>query len=75
MNKKVTLHGIPITIVSDDDAEDCEYLVCMPAGYPSKFTDNFKGFCCRCGCEVIYRWYAPRKPKRICVACMSKEHG
>jgi hypothetical protein len=69
--KKVKIAGVPVTIVPDEEAENCEYLVCMPWG-PSPFTDNFKGVCSRCGVAVMYRWHAPRKPKRICMECLVK---
>lgn len=61
-----------IKIVSDKEAEQSDYLVCAPFG-PSPFEDNFKGICCKCGIAVMYRWHAPRKPKRICLDCMLKQ--
>ena len=69
---KLKLPGLPpINVVSDQKAEACDYLVCMPWG-PSPFTDNLKGICSHCGIDVMYRWHAPRKPKRICMQCMIK---
>jgi hypothetical protein len=59
-------------VVSDEKAEECDFLVCVPADTPSRFEDNLTGFCCKCGIKVIYRWHAPRKPKRICMECMVK---
>lgn len=61
----------PIDVLTDEEADQCEYLVCVPDG-PSKFDDNFKGVCCHCGITVMYRWHAPRKPKRICMECLLK---
>lgn len=61
-----------IKVVSEEEAEDCDYVVCMPADTPSPFTDNLVGHCCECGVKVIYRWHAPRKPKKICLVCMTK---
>jgi len=58
-----------IPVISDEDAEKCDFLVCMPQG-PSPFDDNLVGECCMCGIRVMYRWHAPRKPKRICLNCM-----
>jgi hypothetical protein len=61
-----------VKVVSDDEAEQCDYLVCArAAGHVSPFTDNFYGVCCECGESVIYRWHAPRKPKRICLQCVA----
>jgi len=57
-----------IPLVSDEEAEQSDYLVCAPLG-PSPFDDNLKGTCCKCGVTVMYRWHALRKPKRICLKC------
>jgi len=57
--------------ISDAEAETVDYVVCAPDG-PSPFTDNFKGTCCKCGCAVMYRWHAPRKPPKICLECVAK---
>lgn len=59
----------PITVISDQKAEASDYLVCMPWGSPSPFKDNLKGICSDCGITVMYRWHAPRKPKRLCITC------
>jgi len=61
-----------IPIVSDEEAETADYVVCVPADTPSPFDDNLTGFCCECGIKVIYRWHAPRKPKRLCMDCFVK---
>lgn len=67
--KTVNIGGVPIKVCSDAEAEQMQYLVCMPAG-PSEFEDNLTGFCCKCGTKVMYRWHAPRKPPRICINCI-----
>jgi len=59
-----------IKIVSDEEAEQCDFLVCTRADVPSPFDDNLTGFCSDCGTKVQFRWHAPRKPKRICMECM-----
>jgi hypothetical protein len=61
-----------IKVVSDEEAEKVDYVVCMPVG-PSSFDDNLTAFCCKCGIKVMHRWHAPRKPKRICLDCVMKE--
>jgi hypothetical protein len=72
MKNKLKLPGLsPIKVISDEKAEECDFLVCMPWG-PSPFDDNLTGHCCECGVKVMYRWHAPRKPKRICMDCMVK---
>jgi hypothetical protein len=60
-----------LKVVNDEEAEEVDYVVCAPWG-PSEFTDNLKGICCKCGITVMYRWHAPRKPKRICINCVVK---
>lgn len=71
---KTNICGVPVTVVSDEEAETMDYVVCMPLG-PSPFDDNFKGVCCRCGIDVMYRWHAPRMPKKICLECMNEIVG
>lgn len=71
MKKKLEVGGLSIPVVSDKKAEECDYLVCVPWG-PSQFDDNLRGVCSHCGIDVMYRWHAPRKPKRICLECMVK---
>jgi hypothetical protein len=70
--KKITVGGIPIEVVSDEDADKADFIVCMREGTPTPFDDNFKGVCCYCGAGIIYRWHAPRGPKKICLECMAK---
>lgn len=65
---------MPIEIASDAEAEDADYVVCAPVG-PSPFNDNLTGNCSKCGCEVMFRWYAPQKPPRICIECALKLYG
>lgn len=68
MNKDELLSKIKI--VDDDESEQCDFLVCTRADFPSPFDDNLTGFCAVCGTKVQFRWHAPRKPKRICMECM-----
>ena len=71
MARKIEIAGIPFEVISDEDAETVDYVVCMPDG-PSEFNDNFKGNCCKCGTRIMYRWYQPRKPAKICLECAGK---
>jgi hypothetical protein len=61
-----------VKVVSDEEAEKLDYVVCVPEG-PSPFTDNLIGNCCKCGVRVMYRWHAPRKPPKICLDCLNKQ--
>jgi hypothetical protein len=69
--EKITLGGVPVTVVSEAEAETVDYVVCMPDG-PSKFDDNLTGFCAHCGTKIMFRWHVPRKPKKICLNCANK---
>jgi hypothetical protein len=77
MNRKISkmteikIAGVPVEIVSEEEAEDADYLVCMPNA-PSPFDDNLIGVCCKCGITVMYRWHAPKKPPKICLDCAVK---
>jgi hypothetical protein len=63
----------PIRVVSDAEAERCDYMVCVRlADDPGAFTDNLQGECCACGALVIFRPYAPAMPPRICVECVTQ---
>lgn len=64
--------NLKIGLDDEDTAERADYLVCMKATFKSPFTDNAKGHCCICGCQVIFRQSAPKRPKRVCVDCVSR---
>lgn len=72
IDKKTEIAGVPVQVVSDAEADACDYLICMPWDDNSPFKDNFRGICCMCGVTVMYRWHAPRQPKRICIQCMTE---
>jgi hypothetical protein len=61
-----------IKVISDAEAEQVDFVVCVPASTPSHFDDDLFGFCSHCGVKVRYRWHAPRKPKKICLECAVK---
>jgi hypothetical protein len=69
--KVVNIGGVPITVISDNESEKADYVVCMPVG-PSPFSDNLTAFCCECGIKLMHRWHVPRKPKKICIECALK---
>jgi hypothetical protein len=70
MSEKVNVGGLSVEVVSNEEAEKADYVVCSPEG-PSPFTDNLIGNCCKCGVKVMYRWHAPRTPKKICIFCVT----
>lgn len=62
--------GAPINIVSDEEAETADVVVCVRVGTPSPFTDNLVGHCLHCGHAILYRPYVPKKPVKICMQCL-----
>jgi len=72
IGRKINFLGLPVVVVTDAEAEDAGYVVCMPEGTPSPFDDNLTAFCCKCGIKVFHRWHAPKKPPKICFECFVK---
>jgi hypothetical protein len=63
-----------IPLISSEQAEEVDYTVCMPLG-PSAFDDNKTGVCCKCGRQVMFRPYVPKKPPKICLDCAAGLEG
>lgn len=64
--------GVPVTVLSDDEANLADYVVCAGADTPSPFDDNEIGTCCKCGTAIIFRPYMPKAVPRICLPCAIK---
>jgi len=62
-----------VRVVSDDEAEAAQFMVCARADTKTPFTDNLYDFCCGCGVKVQFRPNAPTVPKKICFACAIPE--
>ncbi|SRR6266446_1833698 len=58
-----------LEIGTQEDGEDCDYAVCIRATSPLVFPDNLVSTCCKCGCTIQYRPYAPKTPAKICLEC------
>lgn len=58
-----------VNVVSTDDAEAAEYVVCVRATDFSPYKDNVFSFCCECGEKVQHRPHVPTVPKKICLKC------
>jgi hypothetical protein len=72
MVKKV----LNIPIVSDEEAEKADFVVCVRSPGPKYFPDNEYGHCVVCGHLVTFRPYMPKKPQRLCLECFAdKELG
>jgi hypothetical protein len=61
--------GIPVTIVSDAEAEAAPMLVCPGWSLPLLLPDNLRAACFACGAAVQHRPMAPKRPPRVCYAC------
>lgn len=58
-----------IKIVSQEEAEQVELVVCCRVGLPRHFDDDEEGVCSHCGHAIFFRPTAPRKPPKVCVEC------
>lgn len=58
-----------VTIVSDEEAETADCVVCMLADYPTPFSDNVFTVCADCSSAIQHRPYAPKKPRKLCIDC------
>jgi len=58
-----------LKIGTQEDGEDCDYVVCIRATNPLAFPDNLVSTCCKCGCTIQYRPHAPKTPAKMCVEC------
>lgn len=63
---------VPVEVVSQEDSEKADAVVCILATMPSPYTDNLKGTCSLCGREVQFRPHAPKAPPRVCIECCVK---
>lgn len=59
----------PIKIVSEEEANKADFVVCCRTGTPSHFTDNVVDVCAHCGHGIYFRPYIPKAPTKICINC------
>src|SRR6266705_700247 len=62
-----------VVISSVEEAEDCEYVVCLPISSPLKCPDNLISNCCKCDCLIQHRPNVPRRPPKICWPCVEPD--
>jgi hypothetical protein len=67
------MSSFKIPIISQEEAEECVYVVCIRKGQPTPFDDNEEGTCCQCGNAVVFRPHAPKRPARLCLECMLEQ--
>lgn len=57
-------------VLSTEEAEVCDYCVCMPWSNPPIAPDNRREKCCACERPIQVHRTSPRKPAKICFECM-----
>lgn len=58
-----------LRVVSQEETEAADFVVCLRVGASSPFTDNVTDVCAHCGHAIFYRPYMPKKPPKICIEC------
>lgn len=63
---------VPIQIVSDAEAEQCDFAVCALKSpqLEAMWPDNVEAVCCDCHRAIVHRPNAPKAPPKICAECM-----
>lgn len=71
LGSKVKIAGINTMIVSDEEAEKAEFVVCILAGQEEEIfkKDNISTKCADCGVDIVHRPSAPKTPPKICMEC------
>lgn len=62
-------------IVTSEEAEQADAVICVRATVSSTFTDDEYGPCSICGEEVRFRPHAPKRPPRVCLECATEMLG
>lgn len=65
---KTNLFGIPVTVVSDEQAEKARMRVCAPWDSPA-LPGDVKVACGTCGAALRMRPHPPFTPLKICIFC------
>jgi hypothetical protein len=58
-----------VTVVSDDEAEKADMVVCLPDTGPRYFTDDVTAQCAMCGITIRHRPHVPKAPPKVCINC------
>ncbi|MHB8576233.1 MAG: hypothetical protein ACYDCQ_12985 [Dehalococcoidia bacterium] len=64
-----------IKIVSDEEANEAEFVVCMLDGSGEYFNDDLRTSCFVCGRGIHHRPHVPKKPHKVCIACLNAMTG
>jgi hypothetical protein len=68
-DETVSIAGVPIRVVSTDDAERAHVVICGDASMSSPFADDIVTACAWCGTGIRHRPHAPKAPVKVCMAC------
>jgi hypothetical protein len=58
-------------IVEPEEAEIADAMICIAITDPLIFPDNEIASCADCGKLLQHRPNAPKKPKKVCISCIS----
>lgn len=61
-------HMVIVSDPSEAEAADC--VVCILLTQPLTFPDNIIDICSKCGQAIQYRPNAPKRPPKVCRACI-----
>jgi len=62
-----------LEIGTQEEGEDCDYVVCIRFTGLLALPGNLIGTCCKCGYMIQYRPHAPKTPAKICLECAVPE--
>ncbi len=71
MKKKIK-KGLNIILVSDDEAEKGDLLLCMPGPKSLYGIPSVMGSCAFCKQTIHWSKLSPKKPTRVCYECAVK---
>lgn len=58
-----------LRVLSKDEAEGSDMLICMAWSDPPILPDNAMGICHDCAARIQYRPDAPARPTKVCTLC------
>ena len=69
MDDTFKIAGVPIQVISQEEAETLDFVVCGDAGMATPWPDNVQTTCALCGAAIIHRPHDPKHPAKICMGC------
>jgi hypothetical protein len=62
--------ALPFKVVSSEQAEHADSVLCMPDGQGEFFSDDVRTTCAECGRRIHHRPHVPKKPRKLCPDCV-----